>query len=131
MCELGATDLEVAAALGITFKTFYNWKGRHAEFLQALKVGKDPADEKVKRSLFQRACGYSHPEIDIRTIAVGEGMSEIVKTQITKHYPPDTAAGIFWLKNRCKEEFRQNPEGEQRVDDAAAALRALAERLPT
>ena len=30
----------------------------------------------------------------------------IVKTKLIKHYPPDSTAMIFWLKNRQKEKWR-------------------------
>ena len=37
---------------------------------------------------------------------------EIVQTQIRKYYPPDTTAGIFWLKNRKPAEWRDKQEVE-------------------
>lgn len=115
MCELGAIDTEVAEALGVTKQTINAWKTAYPEFLDSLKTGKAPADERVKQSLYQRALGYFHPEDDIRVLN-----GEIKITPTIKHYPPDTTACIFWLKNRLPEEFRQNPEGES--PDLAAAV---------
>jgi hypothetical protein len=94
-CLLGATDVEVAGFLGIGLRTLNDWKIAHADFYEAMSWGKDQADAKVASSLFHRATGYSHPDVDIRVIA-----GQIVKTDLIKHYPPDSAAGIFWLKNR-------------------------------
>lgn len=111
MSELGAVDTEIAAALGVSLACLNVWKGKHPEIVESLKLGKEQPDKRVKRSLYQRAMGYSHPEIDIRTVTLPNGGgSEIVKTPIIKHYPPDTTACIFWLKNRMPEEFRQTPE---------------------
>jgi hypothetical protein len=31
---------------------------------------------------------------------------EIITTKLTKHYPPDTTAAIFWLKNRQPGKWR-------------------------
>lgn len=102
LCKLGATDLELADFFEIDVRTLYRWKGDNEEFCQALKVGKDVADERVERSLFARANGYEHDEVDIRVIGGG-----IVQTPIRKFYPPDTTACIFWLKNRKPEWWRE------------------------
>lgn len=114
LCRLGATDLEIADFFEIDVRTLYRWKGDNEAFCQALKVGKDVADERVERSLFARANGYEHEEVDIRVVGGG-----IVQTPIRKFYPPDTTACIFWLKNRKAGEWREKQEvehsGELRV----------------
>ena len=107
LCKLGATDLEVADFFGINVATLYRWKGEHDEFCEALKSGKGASDNRVERSLFSRATGYEHDEVDIRVV-----MNQIVKTPIRKFYPPDTTAAIFWLKNRKPAEWRDKQELE-------------------
>lgn len=108
---LGATDMDLADFFGVALSTINLWKLKHPEFSESLKVGKDSADERVISSLYHRAIGYSHPEVDIRAV---DGV--IVQTPLIKHYPPDTTAAIFWLKNRRKEEFRDKIEHEHGVD---------------
>ncbi len=95
LCRLGATDIEIADFFEVDARTIYRWKAENDEFCQALKSGKAESDDRVERSLFARATGYEHDEVDIRVVG-----GEIVQTQIRKYYPPDTTAGIFWLKNR-------------------------------
>lgn len=107
LCLLGATDMEIADFFKVDVRTIYRWKGEHEAFCQALKAGKDEADERVVRSLFARANGFEHDEVDIRVVA-----GKIVKTPIRKHYPPDTVAAIFWLKNRRKEDWRDKIDHE-------------------
>jgi DNA-binding XRE family transcriptional regulator len=127
LAELGATDHEIAKALGVSLRTLNNWKGKHPELLHSLNVGKHLPDQRVKRSLYQRAVGYSQIEDDIRTITLPNGGgSEIVITPVIKHYPPDTTACIFWLKNRMPEEFRTNPEEsvKESVDRVIEVIRA-------
>jgi hypothetical protein len=102
LCRLGATDIEVADFFEVDVRTLYRWKGEHEEFCQALKAGKEVSDERVERSLFARATGYEHDEVDIRVVAQG-----IVQTPIRKYYPPDTTAAIFWLKNRKPDHWRE------------------------
>lgn len=107
LCRLGATDIEVADFFEVDVRTLYRWKGENEEFCQALKAGKDVSDERVERSLFSRATGYEHDEVDIKVIG-----GAVVQTPIRKFYPPDTTAAIFWLKNRRPAEWRDKVEQE-------------------
>ena len=105
LCLLGATDRELADFFKVSEATLNSWKAQHPEFLESLKVGKEQADQRVERSLYQRAVGYSHPDVHVSNF---QGM--VTLTPIIKHYPPETTAGIFWLKNRKPEEWRDRVE---------------------
>jgi len=105
LCRLGATEKDLADFFEVSERTLLTWKGQHPEFLLALKQGKALADAEVADRLYQRALGYSHPEDDIR---VCDGV--IVTTPTMKHYPPDTTACIFWLKNRRPDRWRDRPD---------------------
>lgn len=107
LCKLGATDMEVADFFEVEVRTLYRWKTEHDAFCQALKSGKAESDERVERSLFSRAIGYEHEEVDIRVID-----HAIVQTPIRKYYPPDTTAAIFWLKNRRPADWRDKQDVE-------------------
>ena len=111
LARRGCTDKELAEFFGVEEKTINNWKQAHPEFLQSLKDGKAKADSQVERSLFERATGYSHPEDKIFQY---EGVPVVVPT--VKHYPPDTTAAIFWLKNRRPEQWREKIEHEHKGD---------------
>lgn len=105
LCALGATDIEIADFFEVNVATLYRWKNEHPEFCESLKVSKAIADDRVERSLFARANGYEHEEVDIRVVD-----HAIVQTPIRKYYPPDTTACIFWLKNRRPEDWRDKVE---------------------
>jgi predicted transcriptional regulator len=107
LAEKGFTEDEIAEFFGICKASVTNYKQEHPEFLAAIKAGKKISDEKVERSLFERACGYEHPE---EKIFCSEGC--IVTHQTTKKYPPDPTAMIFWLKNRKPKEWRDKQEVE-------------------
>lgn len=105
LCLLGATDKQMADFFEVSEVTLNAWKKKHPEFLKSLNAGKQQADSEVGQSLFQRAMGYSHPE---EKVFCNKG--EIVRADTVKHYPPDTTACIFWLKNRQKENWRDRHE---------------------
>jgi hypothetical protein len=92
----GKTLDEMAAELGIARSTLCAWGESDKEFSDAIRSGKKIADDQVERSLFERATGYEHPE---EKIFLGKD-GEAVVVPTVKRYPPDTVAGIFWLKPR-------------------------------
>lgn len=102
---LGATDKELADFFDICEATINNWKNDYPEFLESLKRGKYEADAKVASRLYKRALGYSHEDVDIKMY---EG--QIITTKLTKEYPPDTTAAIFWLKNRQPDKWRDKKD---------------------
>ena len=101
LSELGATDIEMADFFEVASSTFYKWKNEYAEFSEALKVGKEVADERVIKSLYHRAIGYT-----FESEKLFNNRGEIVRAQTREHVPPDTTACIFWLKNRRSQEWR-------------------------
>ena len=99
---LGLTHIEIADLFGIGGAMLSRWLDMYPVFKMAYDAGAKEADAQVTKSLFQRAIGYSHKETKVFLYK-----GEIVKENITKHYPPETAAAIFWLKNRTKD--NENP----------------------
>jgi len=107
LAQLGATDREAAEFFEVAESTLHLWKHQHPEFSEALKVGKDAADDRVEQSLYRRALGYSHDAVKIMTVD-----GSVVHERYVEHYPPDTTAAIFWLKNRRKGEWRDKHDVE-------------------
>ncbi len=101
LCLLGLTDVQLADAFGINPQTLYNWQDKHTTFRAAIQRGKKEADSHVVHALYKKAIGYSHPDVHI-----SNHKGEITITDIIKHYPPDTGACIFWLKNRQRDNWR-------------------------
>lgn len=104
LAKLGATDIEVADFFEVDVRTIYRWKNTQPEFCQALKAGKEEADARVERSLFQRATGYEQESVKIFMPANAD---KPVYAPFREAIAPDTTACIFWLKNRKPEEWRE------------------------
>lgn len=113
LCRLGATDKELADFFGVAESTVNRWKDEYPEFRESLKAGKALADAEVADKLFQRATGYSHPDVHVSNY-----QGEVTITPITKHYPPDATSMIFWLKNRRPDLWRDKPEPSGDDSDA-------------
>ena len=90
LAQFGLIDKEIAYILGVCKQTLNNWK-KDEKFKAALAKGKLVADNKVIKSLYEKALGYTKGE---------------------RYYPADTTAIIFWLKNRRPDLWRDKRELE-------------------
>jgi hypothetical protein len=120
LSKLGATDFEIAQALGIERSTFYLWMQTHPKFSDSVKLGKSPANRRTERSLFERANGYTYPSEEIHLVDEVEERhnpddvkhpiivrtKKVLRVPVLKHVPPDPTSVIFFLKNREKQKWR-------------------------
>jgi hypothetical protein len=124
-CERGMTDIEVADILGVGLATLYRWKLDYPAFSRVFKLGKAAADDRVERSLYSRAIGYDY--IAEKAAMTRHGQKTV---RYRQHIPPDTAAAVWYLKNRRPEQWRDSLRHEHIATpydgiESAAELRAL------
>lgn len=105
MARLGATDIEIARGLNISMSTMWGWQSRHEDFFTAFLEGKDYCDDRVERALYNRAVGYSYPEVQI---SVHQGVPVVVP--YIKHIPPDSGAATRWLRSRRRDKWAEKTE---------------------
>lgn len=77
----GATDKDMAEAIGVHEATFNLWKHKHPDFYESLRSAKDIADDMVESALLNNAINNNN-----------------------------VTAQIFWLKNRRTKEWRDKVE---------------------
>jgi hypothetical protein len=111
-CSLGATDDDLADFFGVSQRTINTWKIAHPEFGESVKVGKEPADRRVKRSLYQQALGYDYTEEQAIKIRIGQFEERVEVVEVRRHMPANVTASIFWAKNRLPAEFRDKQDVE-------------------
>lgn len=126
--KAGLVDEQIAELLGISIRTYYDYKTAHPEFSQALKEGQEDPKARVKRALYQRAIGYTHEE---EKIFCHEG--KIVRASTMKHYPPDPKCIEFYLINKVGEEFKNishvNASGSVNLNHKGTIASAFAEDM--
>ena len=98
----GLIDKEIAAKLGVSEDSFYEYLKRHSEFSESIKRGKAPVDFAVESALLRRALGGNHT-VTTRENSVGR---LFVSREVTREVLPDVAAAIFWLRNRRPDKWR-------------------------
>jgi hypothetical protein len=125
-CMLGATNDTLAGRFGVCRRTIDNWIATITEFSDAVRQGREVADESVVSALFARATGMEQKV----TKAFCHG-GQPVMANYTVHLPPDVRACIFWLRNRRPEQWRENRPlvAEEDRRDWVSELEAASERV--
>uniref|UniRef100_A0A6H1ZEU7 Putative terminase n=1 Tax=viral metagenome TaxID=1070528 RepID=A0A6H1ZEU7_9ZZZZ len=129
---LGKTDAQVAELIGVNVLTIHRWKKKFPNLCKTLKDWKQEADEKVEKSLYQRALGYEveeitqEPRISLDKDNGKERVLVITKI-VKKQVAASEVACIFWLKNRQPDKWRETKEFT--IPDADKYFKAIADAL--
>ena len=121
---LGADDQELARFFEVPPATLQEWLTSVPEFAAAVRSGRTLADADVADRLWRRALGYSHDAVRIFS-----HQGRALEVAYTEHYPPDTAACLFWLKSRQPDRWRERIEDDHHAPaEMLASLDAAGER---
>lgn len=125
LCERGATDEELAQAFDVSTRTIYRWKNAHPEFCQAISVGKEAADARVERSLYQMATGSYVKQQQAVKVKTGQFEEKIEIVEVETYMAPEVPAAVFWLKNRRADKWRDKSDVNMHVTAQEKALEEL------
>ncbi|MFV0587470.1 hypothetical protein [Bacteroides reticulotermitis] len=111
----GLTDKDIAANLGYSATYFCALKGKNKDVAEAIKSGRAPVDIIVENMIFKKAVGMSiktQQAVKLRDVIYNsEGNKSVIErveiVTLTQEIPPDTTAGIFWLKNRKPDQWNK------------------------
>ena len=128
--SMGLSDSQIAYNLGISKDTFYRYKKEHSDFSDSLQKGKNSADFKVENALYKKATGYIVHEtgaIKVKETYYDERGNKCTKESVEvvdmpKEVPADVTAIKFWLVNRQKGKWKDNPTRAE-IDKALLELK--------
>ena len=108
----GLVDKQIAENIGVSERTFTEWKKKFPSVSSALKKGKEVVDRQVENALLKRALGYEYTE---RTAKVVDRDPDVVEAERRE------------FENRFK---LDNPEAtSQEIKDAAVKAIPTRERI--
>lgn len=105
----GLSREQIAHNMGIRVETLRVWVNAYATISTAIKRGKEVIDIQVENAMCKRALGYEYEEVKtiVEQAADGSRKTKVEKTK--KQVAPDVGAQIFWLKNRRRQLWMENP----------------------
>ena len=110
----GASEKQVANAIGVGYSTWLKYKSENEEFQEFLKKDVDRSElvDDLRSALVKKALGFNYEERKVTTqeIQLEDGGTKIpakvIRTEImTKYSPPDVASINLALKNYDKENW--------------------------
>ena len=93
-----ATETQIAKMLGISLRSFENYKAKYPELKEALNAGKQALIVELKSALKKKALGFEYKE-QKRQITEVDGERRVVIEEYTRYAQPDTGAIHLLLKN--------------------------------
>lgn len=113
----GCTDKDIAGKLGLSYSTFRRYKTQNTDLKSAIAQGKDKKNDSVVQALYKNCIGYKYYEevpTKVKTeVTAPDGtktVTEDVKISSVKKYKgPDLAAQKYWLNNRDKAKWQEDP----------------------
>lgn len=107
--KAGLTNAQIAHNCGVSRDTLDTWCKRFPDISDTLKMGKEVADLEVENAMHRSAVGFTYEEkiYEIKQNAEGKREMTHIRT-ISKQSLPNVSAQIFWLKNRKRDEWKDN-----------------------
>lgn len=104
--NLGATDKEIAANLGIHKDTLIEYKKKYSDLNDLIKNGRKTPVIQIKQAMLKRAIGFQYEEKKVITqrIEIDDGgvmtPAKLIRTEVTtKTALPSEAAGLILLQH--------------------------------
>ncbi len=98
----GMTETSLAAKYNVSYDMWARYKEEWSAFSDAIKRGNRRLDKAVENALAKSAKGYFVEEVD----QVFDGKGTLVSEKKKRYIPPSQTAQVFWLKNRCKDTWK-------------------------
>lgn len=117
MVKNGFTDKEISEELGIGYSTWKNKKSQNKLIKAAIDEVKDTRNQEVEEALFKNCKGYHYYEevpTKVKEEVINENgtvltVEKVVVSTVKKWKPADLAAQKYWLNNRKKATWKENP----------------------
>lgn len=121
----GLDDKQIAANIGYSEAHFSVLKGKLPKLSKALKNGRAPIDFAIESKIYRKAMGMKvlvQQAIKVKDVYFDEEGRRCEKerveiVELEQEVPPDTTAGIFWLKNRKPEQWNRSAPRVDNDDD--------------
>lgn len=114
----GYTDKDICVNLKVSESSFYEYKKKHPELVEALAIGKEQANAMVENQALKNSLGFTYVEEVVSTkkeVLYENGkrlkeISEPVIMTLKKYKPSDQTAVKYWLNNQDSENWKEKQD---------------------
>lgn len=105
--DSGLHDQQIAANMNVSRKALCEWKQKYPTLRTMFLTARRASVHEVVNALYRSALGFHEKE----QVIDNKGKKQIVN----KYYPPNTAAGIFLVKNWAPQEYKDKWDVDMEV----------------
>jgi len=106
----GLYEKDIIKNLNIGKTTWEGYKNKNPELKALLLLGRQNQNEEVTNSLYKNATGFYFFVDEVIKLKDSDGGEYIQTVSVKKFKPPETDAAKYWLKNRAKKLWADNPQ---------------------
>jgi len=111
--KTGLSEQQIITNLGISKSTWESYKTKHPDLLELIKKGRAFQVSEVENALYKNATGYYYYVDELVKVKDPDGGEHVEKKRVQKFKCPETGAISFFLKNRDRENWADNPQGNE------------------
>ena len=106
----GQTEENIAKLLGVSFRSFLDYKNKFPQLNQVLKESKEKLISELEKTMFEMALGKIKVKETKKFIKIGkDGKQETRIEETVKEIPPHPTLLIFSLKNLAPDKWKDQP----------------------
>lgn len=106
----GLSEKQVFTNLGIGKTTWESYKKQYPELTDVLKKGRQSQITEVENSLYKNATGFYYFIQESVKVKNADGSESVEVVTLKKFKAPETGAIAFFLKNKDKKNYADNPQ---------------------
>lgn len=110
LVEDGLSQKELCKRLGISKTSLEKYKNEHTDFASLLKRGRVDQVKEVSNALYKAATGYYYTVDEVHKVKLADGGETLQVVKVTKFKGPETAAMCFFLKNKDRANWADQPQ---------------------
>lgn len=108
--ENGLSEAQIIKNIGIGKTAWESYKNKFPELRELIKKGRQTQITEVENSLFKSATGFAYHVEEVVKVKIPGGGEEVQVVTVQKYQPAQVAAMIFFLKNKDRENWCDNPQ---------------------
>ena len=106
----GLYEKQIIQQLAVGKTSWEKYKHEHPELAELLLSGRENQNAEVTNSLYKNAVGFYYYTTEAVKVKDAEGNESVQKVEVKKFSPPQTDACKYWLNNRDKKNWANNPQ---------------------
>lgn len=106
----GLSEKQICKNLRVGQTSWETYKHKYPDLIEVIKKGRESQLTEITNSLYKLATGYYYSVEEVHKTKDSEGNELLTKVSVKKFKGPEAGAVIFFLKNKDRKNWCDNPQ---------------------